>query len=389
MAALVRKRTVALLTTLFLMSFALTVAASLGAHTESLLPMPAGAVHSDASPFLFSETPKNNTAIGTKTPLIAVGYADLTPGAVIVGVSFFLDGMNLTSAGTFNNTLFSLPLALELRDGPHLANFAVVDSFRAVGFENWTFLVDSDTPQIALTSPLVPITNRSTVVVSGYASDTMVVAVLVNFNSVPFNATSGFFTTTLANLPDGVNPILVTAVDAAQHRGNAKTAVVVDTTAPVVKVLYPLDGLETNQSTIVVSGTVDDVNATVIVNGQEVHPDADGTWRTTVAIVVGANAIAVSAVDPTGNRAPAVTRTVTYYAPWPGLDKTISDNQHAFSVWGSWMSLGLAAILIVLLGVVLAMYVRFNARVLRLRGTRPEKLPGQAVQESEEKTPEK
>lgn len=519
-------------------------------------PVPAGTVRAAAGPVIAGEVPADGATIGSSTPTIMVSYQPAL-GIPVVAVFFYLDGMNLTSAGTFNQSAFVLPLALELRDGPHVANFTLVDALRETAFANWTFtvdtvapilfvtsptypmvptsavfvngtaslassyfvgalpinvtvtvlpselerwtvlpqggpfsllvvlaegvntifvnatdrvgnravqivnvvsdtvkpplvvltpanlsvsptsvvrfsgmsefgvylyvngvnvavlpngtwsvdlalpdgvdivpitatdlvgntnvsvivvVVDSDVPQVTLTSPLYPISNRSGVVVSGVATDSMLVAILVNGISVPFSASTGAFTTTLT-LPDGLQPIVVVAVDAGLHRGIAKTGVLVDTTPPVVRIRDPLDGLETNQSTVVVDGTVDDLNATVIVNGQQVRPNPDKTWRTAVALVAGTNTIRVSAVDEAGNRAADVTRTVTYTAPWPGLAQTIQDHWSAFNQWAGWLGLGLVAVLLIILVVVTAMYVRFNARVLKLRTPRGARQPAVA-----------
>ena len=547
--------------------FLVTVAGGLPpseSHPDTPMAVPAGPLHVQAWPTILSESPANGSLIGTKTPLIAVAYSD---SAMVVAVDFHLDSMNLTSAGFFNQTLFTLPLALELRDGPHLANFAALDDLGGMSFWNWTFtvdtvppilfvtapaypmaptsailvegtavpassifagavpinvsvtvlpshrvqwafaaangsfsvpvllseglntlfvnatdrlgnlayeiktvvsdttkpsllvlspanlsvsatsvvrvsgvtefgafltvngfsvavlpngtwsvdlalsdgpqpvvvvaadtvgntnvvvrmvLVDSDVPQVTLTSPLVPLTNRSEVVVSGYVSDSNVVAVLVNFVPVPFNATSGYFSTTLP-LSGGFNPIVVVAVDAAQHRGVAQTGIFADLDAPVIHVTGPPDGLETNQSTVVVSGIVDDVNATVLANGQQVRPNPDGTWRTTIALLQGANTIVVSAVDAAGNKAREVRILVTYYPPWYGLDNRISDNEKAFAAWGSTLSLGLAAVLLFLSALVLILYLRLDKRIVRLRGTRsgkPACKPASEPSEAKEK----
>ncbi|MFA5896797.1 MAG: hypothetical protein WC985_07835, partial [Thermoplasmata archaeon] len=210
---------------------------------------------------------------------------------------------------------------------------------------------------------------------------------LVNFVPVPFNATSGYFSTTLP-LSGGFNPIVVVAVDAAQHRGVTQTGIFADLDAPVIHVTGPPDGLETNQSTVVVSGIVDDVNATVLVNGQQVRPNPDGTWRTTIALLQGANTIVVSAVDAAGNKAREVRILVTYYPPWYGLDNRISDNEKAFAAWGSTLSLGLAAVLLFLSALVLILYLRLDKRIVRLRGTRsgkPARKPASEPPEAKEK----
>jgi len=550
MASIIRGATTACLA-LFLLA-ALGLAGIPPGERDVPSAAPAGSLRiASPGPVLLNVTPWDGETIGTATPVILVVYGETNPLASIAAVDFHLDGMNLTSAGAFNASAFVLPLALELRSGPHLANFTVLDSAGESASIAWSFtvdtvppillvtapiypivptslvqvegtavlasplfagaapinvtatvlpshasawtlvppdgsfslavpltegvnmifvnatdrvgnfateitsvvrdtvrpslvvvsptnlsvsptsvvrvsglsefgayltvngfsvavapngtwsvdlalpegpqaivvvaadavgntnivlrvvLVDSDVPQIQLTSPLVPLTNRSRVQVSGYASDSQLVAVLVNLVSVPFDPATGYFSTNLT-LADGLNPIVVVAVDAAQHRGIAQTGILVDTTAAVVRVTGPPSGVETNQSTMIVSGAIDDGNATVLVNGQSVRPNPDGTWRTTVALVQGANSVVVSSVDVAGNRGAQIRILATFYPPWYGLDDRIAENANAFGIWGSTLSLGLAGVLIFLTALILLLYLRLDRRIVRLRGTRPE-----------------
>jgi hypothetical protein len=327
----------------------------------------------------------------TKPSLLVLTPANLSVSpSSIVRVSGITDFGSFLTVNGFSvvvlpNGTWSVDLALS--DGPQPVAVVAADTVGNMNVVVRVVLVDSDVPQVTLTSPLLPLTNRSEVVVSGYVSDSMVVAVLVNLVPVSFNATSGYFSTTLT-LSDGLNPIVVVAVDAAQHRGIAQTGILVDTTAPLVHLIGPPDGLETNQSTAVFSGTVDDVNATVLVNDQQVRPNPDGTWRTTVALMQGANTVVVSAVDAAGNWAKEVRVLATYYPPWYGLDNRISDNEKAFATWGSTVSLGLVAVLLFLTALVLLLYLRLDTRIVRLRGTRlvkPASKPASEPPEAKEK----
>ncbi len=550
MASVIRRATTACLA-LFLLA-TLSLAGVPPGEPNVPSAAPAGNLRIAApGPVILNVTPWNGETIGTATPVILVVYGETNPLASIAAAVFHLDGMNLTSAGAFNASAFVLPLALELRSGPHLANLTVLDSAGESASVAWSFtvdtvppillvtapvypivptsvvlvegtavlasplfagaapinvtatvlpslasawalvppdgafslpvpltegvntifvnatdrvgnfateitsvirdtvrpslvvvsptnlsvsptsvvrvsglsefgayltvngfsvavapngtwtvdlalpegpqpiavvaadavgntnivlrvvLVDSDVPEIQLTSPLVPLTNRSRVQVSGYASDSQLVAVLVNLVSVSFDPVTGYFSTNLT-LADGLNPIIVVAVDAAQHRGVAQTGILVDTTAPVVRVTGPPNGVETNQSTVVVSGTIDDGDATVLVNGQQVRPNPDGTWRTAVALVQGANTILVSSVDVAGNRGVQTRILATFYPPWYGLDDRIAENANAFGIWGSTLGLGLAGVLIFLTALILLLYLRLDRRIVRLRGTRSE-----------------
>ena len=489
---------------------------------------------------IFGTAPADSATINTSTPIVIVVYGTVAPA--VEAVELYLDGMNLTSAGTFDTTSFVLPLALELRNGPHVANFTVDDSLGGTAYANWTFtvdtvppllivtapvypvvptsavlvqgtamlaspyfagaapinvsatvlpshasgwtlappngsfsilvplsqgvntifvnatdqlgnvatqivnlvsdtvkpplvilspanlsvsptnlvrvsglsefgaflsvngysvtvapngtwsvllalpeglnvlqsaaadqvgnlnyaglavFVDSDVPRITLTSPTESLSSRSEVLVAGTVNDTKIVALLVNGLPVSVDAT-GAFSTTLTLL-DGLDPIVIVAVDAAQHTTVLRTAVRVDTTPPSVTVLSPPDGLETNQFTVLLRGSVDDPNATVLVDDLMVHPDTSGRWQTTVALLPGGNAIIVSAVDAAGNRAAPIVVHVADFSPVPGLENRTSANAQSLEELGVVVRLSLVGILLLALGVEFMLYAR-SARQIR------------------------
>lgn len=531
----------------FLAASLLLSAAVVGLNPETSAVAPAGALHISADPLsIVNATPWNGHTIGSATPVIVVAYLDTNPSATVVGVNFLIDGMNLTSAGTFNRTTFALPLALELRNGLHLAAFGVFDNDKDAAFLNWTFtvdtiapillvttpmypivpttgilvegsavlanatlfagaapinvsatvlplgmsfwtypvangsftipvplteglntifvnatdrlgnfatvvktvvrdttrpslviltptaqvsptstvwvsgrtdpgsflvvngysvavspldgtwginltlpdginvitvaaadqvgnlnfaglgiLVDSDAPVVTLTSPTLALTNQDHVLVAGTVTDTRVVALLVNGIPVSWNATGAFHTT--LTLPEGNDPIVVVAVDAAQHTTVVRSAVRIDTTPPVVQIATPPDGLETNQSTALVGGTVDDVNATILVNGQLLRPDASGRWQTSVALLDGGNTVRVSSVDVAGNRAATIRLHIDYFSPFPALDNRTSANAANIDQLGAIVRFSLVGILLLTLGVEFALYSRSSRKIRETR----------------------
>lgn len=115
-------------------------------------------------------------------------------------------------------------------------------------------------------------------------------------------------------LSDGAHTI---AVDASDHDGNEaiqkSISFKIDTVPPELSVTSPADGFITNQSSITVSGTTNDVTSspvTLTVNGASVQVYDDGTFSTTVSLETGENEITVIATDGAG-RSTTVTRTVT------------------------------------------------------------------------------
>ena len=515
---------------------------------QAPLPTPAaGAVRVASSPVVFlGESPANGSLLGLLSPVtvLAVAYVDPLPNATVLAVNFYLDGMNLTSAGFFNNTAFTLPVGFALRDGPHFANFLLVDSYGTVAYHNWTFtvdtippilivtspaypmvpvpavpvegtafpalaaaapvnvtvtalpshlslwdlantttgafsllmplsegtnvlfvnatdaagnlasqiasvirdttkpplviltplnlsvsptnivrvaglsefgayltvngfgaivapngtwsvdlalpegpnvivvaaadqvgnlnygvvvvLVDSDAPEITLASALPSLTNRTSIDVSGYVNDTMLVAVVARCGQILRTLTpdpaTGYVSTVFAGLPDGTYPVQIIAVDAAQRSTTLTSVVVVDTTPPVVQPSLPPDGLETNQPTVRLAGTVDDPNATVLVNDQVLRPNAVGDWDTAVALVGGTNVIRISAIDAAGNRATPIFLHVAYFSPYPDVANRTTANEKDIEALAGFTRLSLVAIVVLLVAVELVLYMRAERR---------------------------
>ena len=115
-------------------------------------------------------------------------------------------------------------------------------------------------------------------------------------------------------LSDGSHTIYINAKD---HDGNAaaqKTvAFTVDTVAPVLNITSPEEGMKTNEDSVTVSGTTNDITSspvTVTVNGEPVVVQSNGSFSTTVELDEGENTITVIATDSAG-KSNTVVRHVT------------------------------------------------------------------------------
>ena len=116
-------------------------------------------------------------------------------------------------------------------------------------------------------------------------------------------------------LSDGTHTIKVSASD---YDGNVATqksvTFTVDTVPPELSVSAPVDNLVTNQSSLVVKGTTNDVTSspvtlTIKLNGgteQTVEVGSDGSFTKTLTLVTGENTIVITAKDGAGK-----TSTVT------------------------------------------------------------------------------
>jgi hypothetical protein len=84
-----------------------------------------------------------------------------------------------------------------------------------------------------------------------------------------------------------------------------------------------------------------------------------------IALAEGDNAITVSAIDPAGNVASSVSRTVTYTSPVPGINQAISSTNNS-------LIYGLVAAFVVLAAVAFVLYWNLSKRIRAVEGSKPE-----------------
>ncbi|MEG3756287.1 Ig-like domain-containing protein, partial [Psychromonas arctica] len=181
-----------------------------------------------------------------------------------------------------------------------------------------TITLDLTAPTVTVTSIT---TSDTTPALNGTVNDNDA-TVVVTVNSIEYDATNnGNGTWTLADnelatLTEGEIAVSVVATDAANNSSDAATGTItVDLTAPAVAVT----SITTNDTTPLLTGTVEDNEATVIVtvNGIEYEAtnNADGTWTLAdnelAALSEGEIAVSVVATDAANNSSDAATGTIT------------------------------------------------------------------------------
>ena len=256
------------------------------------------------------------------------------------------------SASSFPLTNGYYPVAVTATDTA--GNSASVDSTDAtLGSNLRLFVKEQVKPTINITSPTAGayITTNSTSVsfsildnvnqASGYSGiKRSTVSVTSNNGTVgtlSFTETTGGFTVTapLTSLTDGNATITVYGEDNDGNTVTETLTFIVDTVAPTLSVASPAEGLETNQSSINVSGLTDDVTSkpvsiTIKLNGTDVGPVTvanTGAFSKSLTLTTqGTNTIVITATDAAG-KATTVTRHVVYNTSAPVIsDVTISPN---------------------------------------------------------------
>ncbi len=201
------------------------------------------------------------------------------------------------------------------------ANPIEIDAFDLAGNEQTaTVAVTRVTvPSVTITSPPdLSYVAGTTVTVSGTVSTALGVSV----NGVAATLSGASFTATGVPLVEGGNTLTATATDATGHVGLASINVVRDLTPPHVAIYTPAAGATLADSTVTVSGLVNDIvagtvnagNVSVSVNGMQATVANRSFLVAGVPLQPGDNVLTAVAADASGNQAQA-SITVHQAAP--------------------------------------------------------------------------
>jgi hypothetical protein len=247
---------------------------------------------------------------------VSLSFADAGAGVDEASLALSLDGADVTSTCTVGLTS-ALCQAQVAASGSHTLLASVLDLAGNRGSATLAIRVTLDVlpPAIAITSPADgTVTRNSTMTIAGTATDDgQVAGVTVNGQNVTL--AGGAFATSVA-LVEGPNRIVANAIDTTGKTGAAAITVTLDTTAPVIAIATPSPGQVTNQSQLQVTGTVADASAVALVTVDGTPATLSGNqFSGTVALVEGANTIAVHAEDAAGNPADAGAAVTLYSLP--------------------------------------------------------------------------
>ncbi len=249
------------------------------------------------APTLTVVHPTNGTITKQDTTLVDGTVTDSTVVTLTINGTPVPVGGN----GQFN---YQFPIA----EGSNVLSIVATDAAGNTSTVTRSIIKDSRAPTLSVIHPASGmITSQASMLVDGIVIDST--AVTLTINGIPVTVGSNGAFSYLLSLHEGRNDISVAATDAAGNLSSEDLFVIKDATAPVLSVTSPENGAVTNQSTLTVSGTVNDSTAvTVTVNGDSVLV-SNGSFSTSVLLTEGINSITVVATDAAGNSL-SVTRSV-------------------------------------------------------------------------------
>jgi hypothetical protein len=188
-------------------------------------------------------------------------------------------------------------------------------------------------PVVSITSPTnLSFTSISPVTVRGTVDDT---SATVTVNGLPAFVSAGAFSV-IVPLNEGSNTLTAVAQNAGGNQGTADVLVTLDTTPPHVSISSPADNSTTTESTISVSGIVNDIvvgtvnnqEAQVTVNGVSAQV-ANRAFSASIPLALGTNNIQAVARDRVGNSTTAnltITRASSANPPKPIIGENLFNN---------------------------------------------------------------
>lgn len=192
---------------------------------------------------------------------------------------------------------FSVPAPL--LEGPNTFALVATDPAGNSGRQDIFVVRDTIPPVIALSSAPPSVTKADLVDLTGSVNE-LISAMTLNGAPLPFSG-QGFSAKAFLSM-EGTNTFELTATDMAGNVGRLSVQIQRDTTPPVVRFETPQDGFTTNQASVVVRGTVDDLSARLILMGKDTPLDAQGRFEATItASKEGPLAVRAEASDPAGN----------------------------------------------------------------------------------------
>lgn len=226
-------------------------------------------------------------------------------------------------AVTVNSLAFTTTVTLS--EGANSIVLEAIDRAGNKGAVTFNVTLDSTPPTVPALESLTTPVNNPIVVVKGSAEPGSSVTLSVGGVQLA-NTTAdavGLFSFTGLTLTEGETIFTAQATDLAGNTGqtSAPLAVTLDTKAPVVAVIAPLDKAILNTRVVAVTGTIDDPTAAVTVNGLPAL-NSGGIWTLEgFTLQEGSNALLVEARDPAGNKGSA-TATVTLDTVPPAVSIT-------------------------------------------------------------------
>ncbi len=219
------------------------------------------------------------------TPSLQIRGTIVDSGSGVASARLNGQALTLGAGGAFQQSMM-------LQEGRNTLTVSATDTAGNTGTVSVEVTLDTTAPVVVITSPTkVSVTNATPI-------------------AVVYTVDGGVPITEQRNLVEGATTLSVQATDAAGNTGSAVVAVTLDTQAPVITIIAPIDGAFVNTRSMPVQGRVTDALTGVqdiFLNDQRLLFNASGDFTASVMLAPGSNSLMVRAMDGASN-----TRSTTF-----------------------------------------------------------------------------
>ena len=216
----------------------------------------------------------------------------------------------------------TFPIEATLSEGANTLEVGATDAAGNRSSASIDVVLDTLAPNLQVIGPSEGAVVDLPVILTGTVVDAT--AVVVSVNGVAVSPTGSAWQLELDFLAEQAHALEIVARDAAGNSASVTRNIVVDFTAPQLAITSPATNILTNESSVDISGTVNDSTAVnVTVNGVTATVDG-GIFAATVALFDGDNPIRVVATDE-GGRSTEANVIVTQDAIPPVLELNTPD----------------------------------------------------------------
>ena len=265
----------------------------------------------------------NNILTNDNTPTINGTISD-SDATVVVTVG----GNDYTAINNGDGT-WTLPITDTISDGTTTIIVVATDPTGNETTETAEITVDTIDPTVTID----PVNSNDTTPIITGTTDDNTATIVVTINGEDHTATNnadGTWTLPVTDtLPEGETEVTVVATDPAGNSTTETEMIIIDTTAPTLTV----DTTPTSDATPIISGTITEGDATIVVTIGGTDYDAtnngDGTWSVPITDTLpdGENTITVEATDPAGNTSTeTVILSVDTTAPIITIDDLVTND---------------------------------------------------------------
>jgi MYXO-CTERM domain-containing protein len=322
-----------------------------GSWTTSVIATDAlGNTATDTQPFIVD----GSTTVDFRQPVEGSTTGDTTPelsgtGEPGASIAIQIDGMMVGTVLVDAEGNWTFQVATALTDGPHTVRVTATDAAGNTATDMGTFNVDGSIPALEIRAPGDNTTTSDTTpTISGTTEPGLTVTVTLDgavLGTVVAGADGSWELAVTTPLAAGPHTVLATTIDAGGNMARDQHAFTVDTDAPSIDIVRPIDGSTIRDNTPTIRGTTDpNTEVEVFVDGAlvgTVTSDATGAWTldVTTPLADGAHTMRAVATDDAGNTATdmggfTIDRAARVDFMQPGSDGPIGDTTPELSGTG-------------------------------------------------------